>query len=319
MSGPDCCGTPTGAPPDNASDGYAAPFSDAEAAAVQAFSADLGLPGIIDVHTHFMPRRVMDKVWAYFDSAGPLLGREWPVTYRADEQARIDALRAFGVRAYSSLVYPHKADMAEWLNGWAADFAAAHDDCLHTATFYPEPSAPAYVGRAIAAGTRIFKCHIQVGDFSALDSMLDGVWAQLADVGTPIVIHCGSGPAPGNYTGPEPIAALLQRFPSLHLIVAHMGTPEYAEFLDLAERFDNVALDTTMSFTDFSEASAPFPVELRPRLAALGDKVLFGSDFPNIPYTYTHAVEALVRLDLGADWLRNVLYHNAAQLFGVGI
>ena len=24
----------------------------------------LGLPGIIDVHTHFMPEPVMDKVWA---------------------------------------------------------------------------------------------------------------------------------------------------------------------------------------------------------------------------------------------------------------
>jgi len=24
----------------------------------------LGLPGIIDVHTHFMPKRVLDKVWA---------------------------------------------------------------------------------------------------------------------------------------------------------------------------------------------------------------------------------------------------------------
>jgi uncharacterized protein len=28
----------------------------------------LGLPGIIDVHTHFMPKSVMDKVWQYFDA-----------------------------------------------------------------------------------------------------------------------------------------------------------------------------------------------------------------------------------------------------------
>ena len=42
----------------------------------------LGLPGLIDVHTHFMPKNVMDKVWKYFDSAGPLTGRTWPITYR---------------------------------------------------------------------------------------------------------------------------------------------------------------------------------------------------------------------------------------------
>ncbi|MEU2529302.1 amidohydrolase, partial [Streptomyces sp. NPDC013087] len=32
------------------------------------FWQGLGLPGIIDVHTHFMPERVLSKVWAYFDS-----------------------------------------------------------------------------------------------------------------------------------------------------------------------------------------------------------------------------------------------------------
>lgn len=127
----------------------ATPFSELEASHVRAVWEPLGLPGLIDVHTHFMPRSVMDKVWAYFDSAGPLLGREWPITYRADEDVRAAALQSFGVRAYSSLVYPHKPDMAEWLNGWATDFAAHHPDCLHTATFYPEESAPGYVAAAI--------------------------------------------------------------------------------------------------------------------------------------------------------------------------
>ncbi|WLP89590.1 amidohydrolase family protein [Gordonia sp. NB41Y] len=294
----------------------ATPFSELEASHVRAVWEPLGLPGLIDVHTHFMPRSVMDKVWAYFDSAGPLLGREWPITYRADEDVRAAALQSFGVRAYSSLVYPHKPDMAEWLNGWATDFAAHHPDCLHTATFYPEESAPGYVAAAIEAGARVFKCHIQVGDYSALDPLLDGVWSQLADAQVPVIIHCGSGPAPGTYTGPVPIIKLLKRFPSLPLIIAHMGTPEYDEFLTLAERYEHVHLDTTMSFTDFSEESAPYPPELRPRLRDAGPKILFGSDFPNIPYTYTHALEAIVRLDLGDDWLRGVFYGNAARLFG---
>ena len=35
---------------------------------VGAFWRELGLPGLIDVHTHFMPERVMAKVWAYFDA-----------------------------------------------------------------------------------------------------------------------------------------------------------------------------------------------------------------------------------------------------------
>jgi hypothetical protein len=53
----------------------------------------LGLPGIVYVHTHFMPKHVLDKVWADFDTAGSLAGRTWHVAYRADEAERVDTLR----------------------------------------------------------------------------------------------------------------------------------------------------------------------------------------------------------------------------------
>ncbi|MFC4372706.1 amidohydrolase family protein [Nocardia halotolerans] len=281
------------------------------------FRRRLDLPAIVDVHTHFMPDQVMRKVWAYFDAAGPLTGRPWPITYRDDEQVRLKTLRDFGVRAFTSLVYPHKPDMAAWLNSWTADFAARTPDCLHTATFYPEPDAPRYVREAIDGGARIFKVHIQVGAFSPLDPLLDPVWSILAESGTPVLIHCGSGPAPGEFTGPAPIAELLRRFPALRLIIAHMGTPEYREFLDLADRYPQLYLDTTMVWTDFSEGDAPFPTDERTRLHRFADRILFGSDFPNIPYPYAEAVNALERLDLGPDWLRKVCHDNAVGLFGL--
>jgi predicted TIM-barrel fold metal-dependent hydrolase len=71
-----------------------------------------------------------------------------------------------------------------------------------------------------------------------------------------------------------------------------------------------------MAFTDFFEELAPFPRDLLPRLAELGDKVLLGSDFPHIPYPYAHQLEALERLELGDDWLRRVCWHNGVRLFG---
>lgn len=292
-------------------------LSAAEAEAVRTVWQQLELPGLIDVHTHFMPKPVMDKVWAYFDSAGPLVGLEWPITYRADETKRVEVLRDFGVRAFTSMIYPHKPDMAPWLNSWAVDFAAHTPDCLQTATFFPEPGAADYVRAAIDSGARVFKSHIQVGDYSPADPLLDGVWGEISDAGVPVVIHCGSGPAPGTYTGPEPIAQVLQRFPRLPLIIAHMGMPEYDDFLDLATTYENVHLDTTMAFTDFAEEGAPFPAASIQKLRDLGDRILWGSDFPNIPYTYTSALDAVARLDLGDDWVRGVYYTNAARLFDI--
>ena len=290
-----------------------------ESAAVRAIWEPLGIPGIVDVHTHFMPKRVMDKVWQYFDAAGPLVGRTWPITYRTDEADRLRTLRSFGVRAFTSLIYPHKPGMAAWLNQWAAQFASATPDCLATATFYPEPGAVDYVTAAIDGGTRVFKAHVQVGDYDPADPLLDAVWGVVAEARIPVVIHCGSGPQPGTHTGPDPIRTVLARHPGLRLVVAHMGMPEYGEFLDLAEAYPEVRLDTTMAFTPFVEESHPFPPADGPRLLALGDRILFGSDFPNIPYGYLEAMRVLTEVNgVGDDWLRGVFHDNAARLFGLG-
>ncbi|MFF5635253.1 amidohydrolase family protein [Streptomyces sp. NPDC012825] len=284
---------------------------------IPALLARLGIPGLVDVHTHFMPKNVLDKVWAYFDAVGPLTGMEWPITYREEEDRRLALLRGFGAVAFTAMLYPHKPGMGAWLNSWAADFAARTPDCLHTATFFPEPGADDYVREALDAGARVFKVHLQVGGFDPNDERIDGVWGSLADSGTPVVVHCGSGPAPGNFTGPGPMRRLLARHPRLRVIVAHMGMPEYGDFLSLAERYEGVHLDTTMAFTDFSERFAPFPEEERKRLLDLGDRILLGSDFPNIPYPYAHQLHVLERLGLGDDWLRKVLYENGATMFHV--
>lgn len=289
-----------------------------ETEAVRQLWQGLGLPGVIDVHTHFMPKSVMDKVWKYFDDAGPLVGRAWPVAYRTDEQRRLATLRSFGVRAFTSLVYAHKPQMAAWLNEWATAFAAATPGCLHTATLYPEPGVQAYVQRAIDEGARVFKAHVQVGRYDPTDPLLDAAWGVIEDAAVPVVIHCGSGPAPGEHTGPGPIAALLERHPQLRLIIAHMGMPEYSEFLDLADHYPEVRFDTTMAFTPFIEEKMPFPPAEYRRLCVHADRILFGSDFPNIPYGFIEAIRVLTRLP-GIDdhWLRNVLHDNAAQLFGL--
>ena len=279
---------------------------------------DLGLPGLADVHTHFLPERMQRRVWAHFDQAGPLIGRPWPITYRGTEQQRVVQLADLGVRMFSALAYAHLPGMAADLNAWTLDFAARTPGCLPSATFFPEPTAVADVRAALDSGARIFKLHLQVGGFDPRDEQLDGAWGLLAEAGTPVVVHAGSGPIPHGFTGPGPIGGVLARHPRLALLIAHMGGPEYAGFVDLAERYVRVGLDTTMAFTDFFEQFAPFPAELLPRLRDLGlaGKILLGSDFPNIPYPYAHQIDALARLDLGDDWLRAVCWHNAMRLFG---
>ncbi|MFI0433956.1 MAG: amidohydrolase family protein, partial [Candidatus Nanopelagicales bacterium] len=213
--------------------------------------------------------------------------------------------------------YAHKPGMARWLNDWSAEFADRVPSAVHSATVFPEPDAGEYTEAALAAGARLFKVHLEVGGFAADDPMLDGAWSLLADAGTPVVMHAGSAPLAGVHTGPEGVHRLLAAHPDLVLVIAHLGMPEYFEFADLAARHPKVYLDTTMAATDFTEAFAPMPAGYLDRLEQLRDKVILGSDFPSIPYSYAHQIDSLARLGLGDDWLRAVLWHNGARLLGL--
>ena len=283
---------------------------------VPAWWSALGLPGLFDVHVHFLPEPVQRKVYAQFDQAGPKIGREWPIRYRGTHTERVEQLRALGVRRFSALPYAHRPGIATYLNDWARSFAADVPESLRSATFYPEPEAAAYVAGLVEDGVEVFKVHVQVGEFHLDDPLLDEVWGTLEDAGTPIVVHAGSGPVGNAFTGPDPLRRVLERFPRLAVIVAHMGAPEYAEFLALAERYEATRLDTTMVFTEFFDAEAPYPRDLLPRLLDLQDRVLLGSDFPTIPYEYAHQLDGLDRLGLGEDWLRSVCWENGLKLFG---
>lgn len=260
---------------------------------------------------------MLQKVWAYFDGAAEHYGRPWPITYRFDEAERIRIARALGMRAIPALAYPHKAGMALWLNQWCADFARRVPGAIHCGTLYPEPGVGEYVADAVRSGARLFKMHVQVGGHPPDHGLLDPAWEVLADVGAPVVIHAGSAPISGEFTGARGVAALLTKHPKLTLVIAHLGMSEYHEFADLAEQYPGVHLDTTMAGTDFTQEFAPLPPGYVRRLGDLREKVVLGSDYPNIPYPYAHQLVALARLDLGDDWMRAVLWHNGASLLGL--
>ena len=167
-----------------------------EDADVPGFAAALGLPGLVDVHTHFLPDRVMDKVWAYFDEAETNYGMAWPVHYRTSVDERLATLDKLGVQTFAPLVYPHKPGMGRWLTEWVMEFAAHTPGAVPTATLFPEPDVAEYLGAAVAAGARLVKVHVQVGGFDPRDPLLRPAWGLLAEAGVPAIVHCGHGPHP---------------------------------------------------------------------------------------------------------------------------
>lgn len=292
------------------------PVDDAD---VPAWTAALGLDGLVDAHVHFLPERVMSKVWAYFDAAREHYGVDWAVHYRLPESERLAILRKLGVLEFAPLVYPHQPGMAAWLNGWVADFAAEVPEAVPTATLYPEPGVDGYLADAVRAGVRCIKVHVQVGDFDPRDPLLNPAWGLLAEAGLPVIVHCGHGPMRGRFTGLDVFAEVLAAHPRLTAVLAHAGMPDHEAALDLVARYPRVHLDTTMVGVPFVESMAPLPPHWPARLADIADRVVLGTDFPNIPYDYATQLRAIACWAgaddrLGTEFLRAVCHDTPAAL-----
>jgi predicted TIM-barrel fold metal-dependent hydrolase len=252
-------------------------------------------------------------VWRWFDRLTP----PWPVTYRSSAADRLATLARLGVLHHTALAYPHQPGMLRFLNDHTLALAEAVPAVIPTFTIYPEPGVAAETERCLAAGGRAVKVHLQVGAFDAVDPLLDDAWSQLQEEGTPVILHAGAvadGSGNEQWCGPAPVRRLLRRFGSLRLVIAHLGAPDYDAFVALAEEHRGIWLDTAMVFT-VPPYLGPAPLHLAARLAALGDRVVFGSDFPTIPHAFAAQVSGLADLGLGDNWLRDVLWHNGLRLF----
>jgi predicted TIM-barrel fold metal-dependent hydrolase len=161
-----------------------------------------------------------------------------------------------------------------------------------------------------------------VGAFDPRDPLLRPAWGLLADAGVPAVVHCGHGPRPGVHTGLDVFGEVLAEHPRLPVVLAHAGMPDFVDALDLVHRYERVHLDTTMVGTPFSQRTAPLPHDWPARLVDVADRIVFGSDFPNIPYEYAEQVRAVAAWAaaddrLGTPFLRSVLHDAPRRLLAL--
>jgi hypothetical protein len=105
---------------------------------------------------------------------------------------------------------------------------------------------------------------------------------------------------------------MLRRFPGMKTVVPHLGMDEYLEYRDLLQEFPDLYLDTTMAIGGYFGGEPPIA-----DLEGISDRVLFGSDFPNLPYPYRRELDALLASNLSDKARRRILWQNAQKLFGL--
>lgn len=219
-----------------------------------------------------------------------------------------------------ALTYSHKPGMARSLNRWLADGYAACDDISALGAVLPgEPDARAIVEEAFELGLAGIKLHCHVQCFAPDDPAVAEVYQACADAGRPLVMHAGREPkSPAYKCDPhalcsvERIEDVLRDHPRLKLSIPHLGADEFDGYAELLDRYDNLWLDTTMTMAGFLPGPDP---ELRPLLAAHADRLMYGTDFPNLPFAWDRELKRIVAQELPPDALEALLGGTALALF----
>lgn len=275
----------------------------------------LQLPPVVDAHVHLFPDKTFEAIWKWFDTYG------WPVRYKLKTPDVLEFLFSRGVSQVVALHYSHKPGMARVLNEYMAKVAAQDARVIGLATVLPgEPGARQIMKDAFASGLRGVKLHCHVQCFAADAPELHEIYEACIEANVPLVMHAGREPSSPAYKcdvyamcGAERVERVLTQYPKLKLCVPHLGADELDAYTRLLEQHDSLWLDTTMVGANYFALEVPRRIfEVRP------ERILYGTDFPNLPYAWDREVKHLVSLKFRADHEAGLLGQNALRLFGAG-
>jgi predicted TIM-barrel fold metal-dependent hydrolase len=265
----------------------------------------------VDAHVHLLPIRLGQAIRTFFAEHG--VGWEtW--RYPIDPGEALRLVAAEGITSVWSLPYARRPGTAPALNQSSAETAAGQAggpvEVVGGATVHPGDTDPAGIVRLGVEeyGLRVLKLHCSVGDYEPDDPRLDPVWSYVSDVRLPVVIHAGHD-VTGETSASEvdAVGVVAERWPEARVIIAHFGHHAGDSTLDLLESHPNVHADLTPVIRD----PVPLPTA---RLAAVADRVLFGSDCPNTALTVTELLARVDHLGLDTTAVAGIRGDNARRL-----
>lgn len=256
---------------------------------------------IIDFHTHAYPPKVAGK-------AVQFLNDYYHIRCQGDGTLEnlLDSARSAGVGTVVVHAVATKPSQVEDVNNWIAAHASAH--VIGFGTIHPGYAhIPEELRRIRRLGLHGLKLHPDFQHYNANDPSMDAVYENVQG-DLPVLLHAGD--VNTDFSSPWRIADIVDRFPRLTVIAAHLGG--YSEW-DEAEKH----LIGKRLYIDTSSSIWALPPERVVRIIRRHGvrRVLFGTDYP-----LTFHKEELARfmaLPLTEEERRMILHDNAARLLGL--
>ena len=272
-----------------------------------------GLPRVMDAHVHIFPDKIFSAVRNWFDA------HAWKIRYQESSSDLISFLLNRGVSRIVALQYAHKPGISRSLNQYMGEICQGFPGrVLGMATVFPgENQAVAILEQAFESGLSGVKLHAHVQCFDMTQPDMTPLYEVCVRENKPMILHVGREPKSEHYLcdpyeicRADKLEAVLKAFPTLKICVPHLGFDENHAYRALIEKYDTLWLDTAMVLTDY------FPQENRVGLETYRmDRIMYGSDFPNIPYAWDRELLWLKNTSLSRSDLEQILYKNAESFF----
>jgi len=279
----------------------------------EGITVPMGLPRVVDAHVHIFPRNIFSAIWQWFDE------NAWPIRYQLSTSRVLEFLLSHGISHVIALQYAHKPGIAAKLNRYMVKKCREfRNQVTGMATVFPgEQNAEGILKEAFDCGLAGVKLHAHVQCFDMNSGEMDMIYDLCESEKKPMVMHVGREPRstayrcdPYQLCSADKLERVLKDFPRLKICVPHLGFNEISAYRKLIERYDNLWLDTTMVLTDY------FPIDETIELDRFRmERIMYGSDFPNIPYAWDRELKWLKASGLSHDDLAWVLNQSADHFF----
>jgi predicted TIM-barrel fold metal-dependent hydrolase len=257
---------------------------------------------IIDFHTHIYPEKIAAHGVKY-------IGDFYGFSLDADRgtKAHLDACcAAAGVDYKVHLAVAVRPEQVQSINNWLSSVLDAHS--FGFGSLHPQMEDPlAELDRFEALGFSGVKFHPDMQSFAADDPSMFPVYEKIAGR-YPVLFHAGDKRY--DFSGPRRIARVLDAFPNLTVIAAHLGGySEWEEAMELLCGRD-VYFDTSSAVGFLPEEKAVEMIRShRP------DRLLFGTDYPVV--TQEEELKTFRALGLDRELEERILWKNAAALLHI--
>lgn len=186
---------------------------------------------------------------------------------------------------------------------------------------YPGPREAAAESKALASEGRFaaLKLHPRLNEYDPLDSRCLAVLEEMASGDRPLPIWLDTYfRYPGGLLKKPPVETiheLVGRFPSLIFVLLHACGPDILRLAEAVRSSPNCFLDISYTMHRFRGSSVE--LDLRFLLGEFDQRILFGSDFPEVSITEAVSDFDSLGANLGAKARARILGENLRRVLGV--